>query len=33
VGDTVIVAGGEINEEVNVPIVDVVEETEEEGGG
>lgn len=32
-GDAVIVAGGEIHEEVDVPIVDVVEETEEEGGG
>jgi len=33
VGDTFIVAGGEIHKEIDVPIVDIVKETEEEGGG
>ncbi len=33
VGDAFIVAGGEIDEEKDVPIVDVAIDTEEAGGG
>ncbi len=33
VGDTLVVAGGEIHKEEDVPIVDVAGDTEEAGGG